>query len=140
MLFTAEDRKTDKKHKTMRSCSCFHDTISVHTCMHIRIQINTNTQGGGGGDNPLISSFKNCSTYTNALTSNFPSVSGSITPFSVMIPVMLQSGVTSNAGFQQGIPAGALDVKINSSEDLSSIGMLFPDSSVMSNEVIGAAT
>jgi hypothetical protein len=57
-----------------------------------------------------------------------------------MIPLMLQSGVTSKAGFQQGMLAGALDVEINSSEDRSSIGMLFPDSSVMSNEVMGAAT
>ena len=57
-----------------------------------------------------------------------------------MIPLILQSGVTSNAGFQHGIPAGAFDDEINSSDDRSSIGMLFPDSSVMSNDVMGAAT
>ena len=57
-----------------------------------------------------------------------------------MIPLMLQSGVTSKAGFQQGMLAGAFEVEINSCEERSSIGMLFPDSSVMSNEVMGAAT
>ena len=80
------------------------------------------------------------STYTKALTSNFPSASGSITPFSVMIPLMLQSGVTSKAGFQQGMLAGALEVEISSEEDRSSIGIIFPDSSVISSEVMGAAT
>ena len=86
----------------------------------------------------LPSQLKN-DTYTKALTSNFPFSSGSITPFSVMMPVMLRSGVTSKAGFQQGMLAGAFDVEINSSAERSSIGMLFPDSSVMSNEVMGAA-
>jgi len=79
-------------------------------------------------------------THTKALTSNLPSASGSMTPFSVMIPLMLQSGVTSKAGFQTGMLAGAFDVEINSSGDRSSIGMLFPDSSVMSRDVMGAAT
>ncbi len=36
--------------------------------------------------------------------------------------------------------AGAFEVEINSCEDRSSIGIIFPDSRVMSNEVMGAAT
>jgi hypothetical protein len=76
----------------------------------------------------------------NDLTFRFPLPSGSITPFSVMMPRMLQAGVTSKAGFQHGMLAGALEVEINSSEDLSSIGILLPDSNVISKDVIGAAT
>jgi hypothetical protein len=79
-------------------------------------------------------------THTKALTSNLPFESGSMTPFSVMIPLMLHAGVTSKAGFQHGMFDGALDVEINSSEERSSIGILIPDSSVISNDVIGAAT
>jgi hypothetical protein len=79
-------------------------------------------------------------TYTNALTSILPSSSGSITPFSVIIPLIFMAGVISKAGFQHGMPSGALLVEISSSADRSSIGISDPLSKVISNEVMGAAT
>jgi hypothetical protein len=63
-----------------------------------------------------------------------------MTPFSVIMPEIFDAGVTSNAGFQHGMPGGALDVSINSSDDRSSMGMLLPLSNVTSRDVIGAAT
>jgi hypothetical protein len=79
-------------------------------------------------------------TYTNPLTSKFPSASGVMTPFSVTIPVMFIAGVTSNAGFQQGTFAGAFEVLINSSAERSSMGISSPLFRVISREVMGAAT
>ena len=66
---------------------------------------------------------------------------GTMIPFSVIIPpVMLQAGVTSNAGFQHEISLGAFDVEINSSLDRSSMGIAEPWGNVTSQEVMGAAT
>ena len=85
-------------------------------------------------------SFPEKVTYTKDLTSMIPS-SGSIKPFSVIIPpVMLHAGVTSKAGFQHLMSFGAFDVEINSSPERSSMGIEFPLGNVVSQLVKGAAT